>query len=198
MSPYADCPIVFASVFLSSFSFPLASPPPRRDARSVRMYGAFACRGLFKSSPYCRGSLFFPLSLQEWVSAWVPRLDNKKPADPRTENPRKRLPHPRHLNPPPLGHPGRSSSRSRVREPEFCVGHVDVTFLSRVFWTRFKSRRFEKCFWEFSFFSFQKVVSSWKKIFFPSTAPPLGSQNRNLQLELIIDRSWQVEVKIIR
>lgn len=82
MSPYADCPIVFASVFLSSFSF--SSPPPRRNARSVRMYGAFACRGLFKSSPYCRGSLFFPLSLQEWVSAWVPRLD-KKPADPRTE-----------------------------------------------------------------------------------------------------------------
>lgn len=168
MSPYADCPIVFASVFLSSFSFfslfsfPLASnnPPPlpssrplRASARSVRMYGAFACRGLFKSSPYCRGSLFFPL--QEWVLAWVPRLD-KKPADPRDRAHGSvfRIPATWGILPPLVI----TIRGTRILRPTLRhVGHVDVTFLFEFLFFRRLTRQkwFEKL-----------SCNQWSSIFF--------------------------------
>lgn len=73
MSPYADWPIVFVSFFL--FSLVSITSPLSLDesSRPVRISEAFACRGLFKSSPYCRGSLFFPPDLSDKPTAWVLR-----------------------------------------------------------------------------------------------------------------------------
>lgn len=126
----ADC----LRVLLPFFS--RLDQPPGLDqgsrARPVRISGTFACRGLFKSSPYCRGSLFFPRDLSRSPMAWVlrhPRLD-KKPADPCAEPPDASL---HDLNPPLGHHPDRSFVASN-----FSIRSTLLSFLQALFLQRYR------------------------------------------------------------